>query len=149
MIAGETYLLLDRSLRHLVEHIGKPSQQQTALQWPVSRIFHSPRGAMVSGPQGTRLHARHVLVTVPLAILKRGDIAFEPPLPERKQAALQRLQMSTAVKVTHSGLMISHTLAWEQASGKVCRSSWSSPSGCGRQSCLTSSALTASSPNSG
>ena len=109
MIAGETYLLLDRSLRHLVEHIGEPSHRQTALQWPVCRIFHSPSGAMVYGPRGTRLHARHVLVTVPLAILKRGDIVFEPPLSKRKQAALQRLQMSTAVKVAIPDLLISKT----------------------------------------
>jgi len=40
-----------------------------------------------------------VLVTVPLGVLKRGDIKFDPALPENKQQAIERLGMGTLDKV--------------------------------------------------
>ena len=40
-----------------------------------------------------------VLVTVPLGVLKAGSIAFVPPLPERKQGAIQRLGFGLLNKV--------------------------------------------------
>jgi monoamine oxidase len=41
----------------------------------------------------------YALVTVPLGVLKSGAIRFEPPLPERKQQAIQRLGMGNLTKV--------------------------------------------------
>lgn len=38
-----------------------------------------------------RRQADAVLVTVPLGVLKRGAIAFDPPLPAAKQDVIQRL----------------------------------------------------------
>lgn len=52
--------------------------------------------------------ADHVIVAVPLTILQQGDIAFEPPLPERKQYAIQSLGMEAGAKVSHAAL---HLLA--------------------------------------
>ncbi|MEL6232333.1 MAG: FAD-dependent oxidoreductase, partial [Cyanobacteria bacterium J06627_3] len=40
-----------------------------------------------------------VIVTVPLGVLKKGVIAFNPSLPERKQGAIARLGMGTLDKV--------------------------------------------------
>ncbi|MGD1701344.1 FAD-dependent oxidoreductase [Dapis sp. BLCC M229] len=40
-----------------------------------------------------------VLVTVPLGVLKKGDIKFDPALPENKQRAIHRLGMGTIDKV--------------------------------------------------
>ena len=40
-----------------------------------------------------------VIVTVPLGVLKKGVIAFNPPLSERKQGAIARLGMGTLDKV--------------------------------------------------
>ena len=37
-----------------------------------------------------------MLVTVPLGVLKAGSIAFDPPLPQRKQEAIQRMGFGVA-----------------------------------------------------
>ena len=46
-----------------------------------------------------QVRCRHVIVTCPLAVLQRGDMAFHPPLPAPKLAALNRVKMSNAIKV--------------------------------------------------
>ncbi|MFB8002117.1 FAD-dependent oxidoreductase [Nocardia sp. NPDC056000] len=43
--------------------------------------------------------ADKVLVTVPLGVLKAGDIGFEPPLPELKRRAVERLGFGTLNKI--------------------------------------------------
>ncbi|MFN3196946.1 MAG: flavin monoamine oxidase family protein [Bradymonadia bacterium] len=43
--------------------------------------------------------ADHVIVTVPLGVLKSGSIKFEPALSPGKRAAIERLQMNTMEKV--------------------------------------------------
>ncbi|MFI6480922.1 FAD-dependent oxidoreductase [Nonomuraea sp. NPDC050663] len=40
-----------------------------------------------------------VLVTVPLGVLKAGAVSFEPPLPEGKRAAIERLGFGTLNKI--------------------------------------------------
>ena len=44
-----------------------------------------------------------VLVTVPLGVLKKGSIQFQPALPEAKQAAIKRLGMGVMNKVRTQG----------------------------------------------
>ena len=41
----------------------------------------------------------HVLVTVPLGVLKAGSIAFDPPLPQAKQVAIDQLDMGNVERV--------------------------------------------------
>lgn len=48
---------------------------------------------------GEDVEARRVIVTVPLGVLKAGTISFEPPLPERTTAAIERLGMGSYEKV--------------------------------------------------
>lgn len=45
------------------------------------------------------LLAKQVIVTVPLGVLKKGAIAFHPPLPAAKQLAIKRLAMGSYTKV--------------------------------------------------
>jgi monoamine oxidase len=45
------------------------------------------------------LQARHAVVTLPLALLKAGAVRFDPPLPERKQRAIETLAMAPAIKL--------------------------------------------------
>ena len=40
-----------------------------------------------------------VIVTLPLGVLKQGSVRFTPPLPEKKQTAIQRLGMGVLDKV--------------------------------------------------
>ena len=42
---------------------------------------------------------RHVIVTVPLGVLKKGSIAFSPPLPACNLASIGRLGMGLEDKV--------------------------------------------------
>lgn len=41
-----------------------------------------------------------MLVTVPLGVLKKGTLKFDPPLPERKLGAIQRMGFGTLNKVS-------------------------------------------------
>jgi monoamine oxidase len=43
--------------------------------------------------------AEAVLVTVPLGVLKENVITFDPPLPEEKQSAIERLGFGNLNKV--------------------------------------------------
>lgn len=97
--AGDTYLLLDRSLRHVVQHLARGlGARRLRTNWPVHHIEHGTHGALLHGPGGQRVHCRAVVVTVPLAQLQAGALAFSPPLPAAKRGALARLKMSNAVK---------------------------------------------------
>jgi len=68
------------------------------LNTPVLSIDHSNSGAVVHTPLET-LHASHVVVTVPLGVLKSGAIQFNPPLSAAKTDAISRLGMSGMEKV--------------------------------------------------
>lgn len=72
---------LDIRTAHVVQHIDYRSAPVT---------LHTSRGIFT---------ASTVIVTVPLGVLKRGSIAFTPPLPGPKRAAIQHLHMGTLEKV--------------------------------------------------
>lgn len=65
------------------------------LGWDVRRIRHDRRGVEVGVRlrDGSRRRVRgsHVLVTVPLGVLKGGGIRFAPRLPAAKRAAVRHL----------------------------------------------------------
>ena len=99
--AGDSYLLLDRSLQALIEHIAAPVRDRILTSWPVSSVeqsAHLDGPLIVQGPGGQQLACRRVIVTVPLPVLQRGQLTFSPPLPQRKQEALARLRIGNAVK---------------------------------------------------
>ena len=79
---------------------------------PVSEIRYCKSGVAVhtQGNAPKVLHADAVVVTAPLGVLKRGAIAFNPPLPERKQKAIARLGFGNLNKVI---LMFPHVF-WSQ-----------------------------------
>ncbi len=63
-----------------------------------SITWEDGEGAEVVTSGGT-FAARHVLVTLPLGVLKAGSVTFEPPLPADKRDAIARLGMGTLNKV--------------------------------------------------
>ncbi len=65
---------------------------------PVSAIAYDAQGVSVTTPKGV-VTGSHVIITVSLGVLKRGAIAFSPALPERKQQAINRLDMGNLEKV--------------------------------------------------
>ena len=64
----------------------------------VVRIEHGETGVTVSTPTESFVGS-HVVVTVPLGVLKARSIEFEPPLPAWKTAAIDRLDMGNLEKV--------------------------------------------------
>lgn len=71
----------------------------TRLNTPVAAVRWAADGAAVETAAGESWHARHVVVTLPLAVLQAGVVAFEPPLPAPQQAALAALAMPPAMKL--------------------------------------------------
>ena len=66
---------------------------------PVVRIETDDGGVRVSTARGDVHAASHVLVTIPLGVLKAGSIAFDPPLPEARRSAIERLGFGRFEKV--------------------------------------------------
>jgi len=52
----------------------------------------------VETADGRTFSGSHVIVATPVTILQDGDIEFVPPLPEKKQAALQQVYMTAGLK---------------------------------------------------
>lgn len=63
-----------------------------SLNTAAQKIRWGGQGVEVDTLQGT-LSARAVMITVSMGVLKAGSIAFDPPLPERKQEAINLLTM--------------------------------------------------------
>ncbi len=68
------------------------------LSFPVERIEHGSNGVAIHGGQET-LQGTHVLVAVPLGVLKANSIEFSPALPAQKLNAINRLDMGNLEKV--------------------------------------------------
>lgn len=65
---------------------------------PVSRIEIRDAGVIVHGEANT-WSGSHVVITVPLGVLKAGRIAFDPPLPADKRYAIDNMEMGNLEKV--------------------------------------------------
>ena len=79
-----------------------PLRDRIRLGVRATRIEWSPGRVRVhaEGPRGPEVHeGRAAVVTVPLGVLKAGDLAFDPPLPEAKRRAIRAIGFGDAVKV--------------------------------------------------
>ena len=54
---------------------------------------------MLKNQHGEMLTAKYAVITVPLTVLKDGDIDFIPALPESKKKAVDRVQMRGGLKI--------------------------------------------------
>ena len=62
------------------------------------RAANEPTGRVICA-DGNRFEADHIISTVPLGVLKYGDIGFDPPLPAWKMDTLRRLGFGVLNKV--------------------------------------------------
>jgi monoamine oxidase len=68
------------------------------LDAPVTAVEWSRRGAIVHSATG-ELAARHVIVTLPLGVLRAGAVTFDPPLPDGTREAIAGLGVGHVDKV--------------------------------------------------
>jgi monoamine oxidase len=80
--------LFERAAAKLDVRLGTPV---TAVEW-------GARGATVHSAAG-ELAARHVIVTLPLGVLRAGAVTFDPRLPDRQREAVERLGVGHVDKV--------------------------------------------------
>ena len=80
--------LFERAAADLDVRLGTPV---TAVEW-------GDRGATVHSASG-ELACRHVIVTLPLGVLRAGAVTFDPPLPDGKREAIERLGVGHVDKV--------------------------------------------------
>ncbi|KAG5519152.1 hypothetical protein PMAC_002240 [Pneumocystis sp. 'macacae'] len=65
----------------------------------VSGISYNDKSAVVYCEDGSMFNADKVIVTVPLGVLKKSAIQFNPPLPEWKTQSIRRLNFGLLNKV--------------------------------------------------
>lgn len=65
----------------------------------VSAIEHGDDGALVRTRAGAVFESDALVCTLPLGVLKEGDVRFDPPLPAAHRGAIARLRMGTLDKV--------------------------------------------------
>lgn len=68
------------------------------LERVATRVRWSEAGAVVETDRG-EIAAAHAVVTVPIGVLRAGELAFDPPLPDPVAGAISRLEMNAFEKV--------------------------------------------------
>lgn len=63
------------------------------------RIAYGPDGVEVTTTGGTTVRARAGVTTLPHGVLTRGDVEFDPGLPESKTSALERIASGAVTKL--------------------------------------------------
>ncbi|GAB3241716.1 flavin monoamine oxidase family protein [Mycolicibacterium hippocampi] len=89
-------LILPGGYGQLVDHLARGLIVE--LDTVVERIAHHGSEARIETSRGIFL-ADRVIVTVPLGVLKARTISFDPPLPEPKRVAIDRLGFGVLDKV--------------------------------------------------
>jgi polyamine oxidase len=68
-------------------------------EWPVAHVDLVGNGVVLTSETGESATGSHVVVTVPLGVLKAGRPRFAPPLPPDRVAAVRRLGFGRYEKV--------------------------------------------------
>jgi monoamine oxidase len=80
---------------------GRFSESVNRVQYntPIASINAENDPIIITDKNGKQYTANKVIVTVPLAVLKAGDISFSPPLPSAMQSAMTRIGMDACVRM--------------------------------------------------
>lgn len=80
-----------------------PSPLNITTKFPVQKItYHGERfdgPATIESEDGTKVEADAVVCTIPLGVLKQGNVIFEPPMPSEKADVVGRLGFGILNKV--------------------------------------------------
>lgn len=80
-------------------HLAAPILDKISLNTVVTGIDYREQEIHVKDSKDHIWRGSHVIVTVPIPVLKDGDIEFVPPLPPQKTAAFQQIGMDAGMKV--------------------------------------------------
>ena len=89
----------------LIEKYAEPVLDKISFESVVTSIDWSDDVSEVTYRTGSTrrtVRARNVIVTLPIGVLKSGDVSFSPQMPSRKRTAVRRLGSGSFVKATMS-----------------------------------------------
>ncbi|OAN34971.1 flavin monoamine oxidase family protein [Mycolicibacterium iranicum] len=89
-------LILPGGYRQIIDHVARDLTIELGAE--VTSIAYGDSGVTAGTAQGN-VEGDRVIVTVPLGVLKAGTIVFDPPLPQAKVDAIQRLGFGVLDKV--------------------------------------------------
>jgi monoamine oxidase len=95
LVGGDA--LVPDGLDLVVQHFAQGAEIR--LGQVVQKIENHPQGVRVTTTTGAVFEARRLCCTVPLGVLKRNLIRFEPPLPIAKALAIKHLGMGVLDKI--------------------------------------------------
>ena len=93
---GDGELVLPNGLQQITDVL--MDEVEIKLNHIVTKIEYHEEKKVVVHTKNKRFYSKKALVTVPLGVLKSGDIEFSPPLPESKQNAISKLGMGLLQK---------------------------------------------------
>ena len=93
---GDGELVLPNGLQQIIEIL--KDEVEIKLNHVVTKIEYHENNNVIVHTKTKRFFSKKALVTVPLGVLKSGDIEFSPPFPERKQNAISQLGMGLLQK---------------------------------------------------
>jgi monoamine oxidase len=97
--AGEgNFKLKDRTMLSILEEKFASILGKVELNRQVKNINYSGQKTVLTDQTGKTWQADRVVITVPMSILRDGDISFTPALPSTKQDAFQNVGMGAGMK---------------------------------------------------
>lgn len=69
------------------------------LSSPVTAVYYDEDDGCTVSTEAEDIDADYVVCSVPLGVLKKGSIAFDPPLPDDKQRAIDRVGFGSVTKL--------------------------------------------------
>lgn len=97
---GENDYVLEKTYFDLInDHVASFVKDKILYNVIAKKIDYSKSLVEVTDQKGTVYTANKVIITVPITVLKDGDIKFVPALPQKKVQAFQRIGMGKGMKV--------------------------------------------------
>ena len=92
-----SHVMLHGGNKHLVDHLAKDVKVSYGVR--AIRVRHDEDSCSVECDDGDVLSGDAVICTLPLGVLQRNEVAFDPPLPDDKCRAIRRLGYGLLNKV--------------------------------------------------
>ena len=99
-LTGDKNYVLDESYLDLLDTLFfEPVLENIEYNKQVTSVDYSSGSVEVICADGSNYSADKILITVPLTILKGGEINFTPPLPVEKISAIETIGMGAGMKI--------------------------------------------------